>query len=209
MLTLLASTVVARAEPDWRDGSALVVTVTAAVAPAVRACTKVPADIGLLVTRTRAGTRVAMPMPPVGKRGLTAEERCLMKAIATITLPPLPAEVDRLLLAHTFVAEGAPPVTKDWSVWRDLPAVLATLDRSALARCSDRPLTVRVILDVRSRTTRAWLPAWQFHAADGSGTTPPPQARVKACLTKVIARWEHPAIPSAIGEIQLALATTP
>lgn len=193
---------------DWTDVPALLAEATAKVEPAVRACTRLPKRIALIASRTRRGTRVAMPMPAVGTRGLTPEERCLIAAIARVALPPLPAEIDRVVLGRTF---GAPvPAFGDW---RDPAKTLATvLDpgrRAALAACDRRPRTVRITLDLRAGRTRVWLPAWQFHAPSGDGTTPPRERRVKACLAKVIRSWRPPALPPAMAELQLAIRTRP
>ena len=38
--------------------------------------------VGIIAARTKDGVRITMPMPPVGGRGFTPEERCLMRAIA-------------------------------------------------------------------------------------------------------------------------------
>jgi len=197
----------------WTDVPALIRSATAPVDGELRKCSKrLPNRIAMIATRTRAGTAVAMPMPGVGGRGFTPEERCLMAAIAKVALPALPAEIERVILVHAITDAPATP-DKAFDDWRDPAATLATLidakRRAALAACDGKPRTVRVILDLRAGATRVWLPAWQFHSASGDGSTPPAQRRVKACLTKAIRDWHPPALPSAMAELELALAVGP
>lgn len=209
----------ARAQPQgagWTDVPALVASATAPVEAELRACaTKLPRTVGLIVTRTKKGTRVAMPMPPVGIRGFTDEERCLMKTIAKISLPELPAEIERVVLGHTIVAAGSPAPAADpaFPPWRDPGKTVATIfddaRRTALAACDREPRTVRVVLDLSHGKTRVWLPAWQFHSPTGDGTTPPAQRKVKACLTRAIRGIRPPVLPQRMGELQLALAVSP
>jgi len=199
----------AEAQPaaTWKDVPALLGSATAPVAADLRNCvTTLPRTIGLFATRSKGGTQVSIPLYGVGGRGLTKEERCLSKVVARIVLPPLPAEIERVGLAYT-IADS--PVTPGFGAWRDPIAVLATVidasRRSALASCDARPRTVRLVLDLRRRATRVWLPAWQFHSPSGDGSTPVSERRVKACLAKVIATWKPPVLPAAMGELQLAI----
>ena len=218
-LLVVGSTAAAAPAPGWSDVPALVASATAPVDAELRGCSKnkPPFVVALIATRdAKSGaTVVAMPMPPVGGRGFTPEETCLMAAIAKISLPALPAGVDRVVLGHTVVADGAPApaAAKAFDDWRDLPAALATVidakRRTSLAACDASPRTVRIILDLSHGKTRVWLPAWQFHSASGDGSTPKAQKRVKACLTKAIAGWKPPALPKAMAEIELAVAVTP
>ncbi|HSD87853.1 MAG TPA: hypothetical protein VLB44_10080 [Kofleriaceae bacterium] len=216
-LLVVGSTAAAAPAPGWSDVPALVASATAPVDGELRTCrkTKPPWSIAMIATRDpkSGATAVAMPMPPVGIRGFTPEEKCLMAVIAKISLPALPAGVARVILGHTVVADGAtvPVAAKAFDDWRDLPAALATVidakRRTSLAACDAKPRTVRLILDLSHGKTRVWLPAWQFHAANGDGSTPPAQRRVKACLTKAI--WKPPVLPQDMAEIELALDTAP
>ena len=156
-----------------------------------------------------------MPLYGVGHRGPTPEETCLVAAIAKIELPPLPAEIDRIGLGFTVVAAGAPPMKheKRFDDWRD-PAATITMAidatrRAKLAACDRKPRTVRLNLDLSKEKTRIWLPAWQFHSSTGDGSTPPAEARVKACMTKAIRGWNAPVLPKAMGEIQAAIPVRP
>jgi hypothetical protein len=198
---------------SWKDVPALVAAATAHVDPALRACVKkLPLTIALIASRARGATHVMMPMPPVGIRGLTPQERCLLKTAATILVPPLPAEIERVVFGHTIggTVAAADQATEDW---RDPEATLATVidakRRTALAACDAKPRTVRIIFDRGTRATRIWIPAWQFHSAARDGTTPPAQRRVKACITKAIRDWRAPALPESIGELQLAIPVAP
>ena len=170
----------ARAAPGWTDVPALVAHATAPVEDRLRACAgeDLPLEVELVATRARGGaTRVSMPLPAVGGRGLTREERCLLEAIARVSLPPLPAGLERVALLHVVTAPGAPPPPADpaFDASRDPAAAVAGLldraRRAALAACDRRPRTVRLVLDLRRGATRVWLPAWQFHAPSGDGTT--------------------------------------
>jgi len=206
------------ATATWADAPALIARVTAPVEVALRGCLegRLPRTLTVSVSRAASGaSAVAMPMPGVGGRGLTDEERCLARVIATIEVPALPAEIDRMLVGLTVVAAGAAPpaVEPAFASWRDPAAtVRAVFDdarRAALANCDARPRTVRFVLDRRGRATRVWMPAWQFHADDGSGTTPPGNRRVKACLARAIRGWAPPQLPRAMAELEVAFAVAP
>lgn len=220
-LVLLGDVAAAAAAPapGWTDVPALVASATAPVDAELRACRKKapPFSIAMIAMRDAktGATVVAMPMPPVGIRGFTPEERCLMAAIAKISLPALPAGVERVILGHTVVADGAAAAAPDkaFDDWRDLPAALAReIDeprRAALAACDAKPRTVRLVLDLSHGKTRVWLPAWQFHSPSGDGSTPIAQQKIKACLTKAIASWKPPALPQDMGELELATSSPP
>jgi len=204
--------------PSWTDVPALVAAATAPVDDALRACVRghLPRTIELVATRGPGGaTQVSMPLYGLGQRGPTPEERCLVRAVARVRLPALPAEVERISLLHVVAAAGAPapPADPAFAAWRDPAAAIATLidprRRAALAACDRRPRTVRLILDLRHGATRVWLPAWQFHSPTGDGTTPPAQRRVRACLRGAIHGWKPPVLPRAMGELELALRVTP
>lgn len=203
-LAALLLLVPAPALADWTDVPAMLAEATAPIAAEVGACTKLPKRIGINAARLKDGsTTVGMPMPNVGIRGFTKEERCLGLAIAKVKLPPLPAEIQSVDLAHAF---GGSPV--EFGAWRDPAAVLATVfdakRREALAACG-KSRTVRLVLDLSHGKTRIWLPAWQFHAPSGDGSTPAPEARVKACLTRAIRGFTAPVLPADMGELQIAL----
>lgn len=188
------------ASADWTDVPALISEAVGRVDGDLRACAaRLPKRIAITVTRTRDGTRATMPMPQLGGRGPTPEERCLLAAVAKISLPALPTELDRVVLGYTI---GEPPADEPaFAAWRDPVAAVAKLvgDGSALAACDGRPRTVRIVLDLRRGATRAWLPAWQFRD----------EARVRACLAKVLRTWQPPPLPRAMGELQLAIRTAP
>ncbi len=201
------------AASGWNDVPALATAAATPVAATLRACVhgRLPLALELIATPARGGsTNVAMPMPPVGQRGLTPEERCLLRAVPTIALPPLPEELARVGVAITVDATGV-TVAADpaWDAWRDLGAAIARVvdrdHRAALATCAPRARTVRLILDRRHDRTRVWLPAWQFHSPSGDGTTPPAEQHVKACLTRAIAAWKPAVLPAAMGELELAI----
>jgi hypothetical protein len=191
----------------WTDTPAVIAAAVAPVEDALRGCLRggLPRRLGMYATRGDGGaTVVNMPMPPVGVRGLTAEERCLMRTIARIELPPLPAPIERLGIGFVVVAAGEPaaPVDAAFSAWRDPAATLAPVidaHLTALAACDRRPRTVRLVVDLRRGRTRVWLPAWQFSGAP---------AGVKVCLRRVIGRWRLPVLPRSLGEMQLAIPTS-
>jgi hypothetical protein len=206
------------ASPSWSNIPALLASATAPVADQLRRCARqLPRAVTLRAERGRDGsTTVRWPLPAtLGGRGMTPEERCLAKTIPLITMPPLPAEVAWVLLLHTIAAADAPAPAPDpaFEAWRDLPSSLAALltpaRRTALAGCDRRARTVRVMLDLRRGATRVWLPAWQFHSPKHDGTTPPAEQHVKACLGKVIRDWRPPALPRAMGELELAVPVKP
>ena len=171
----------------WADARALLVEAVAPVEPALTACMKSPHALTLHAVRGKDGsTTVAMPVYGVGGRGYTPEERCLMKAVARITLPALPADVAELTVAWPLDAKDPA-----WTAWRDLSASL--VDHAALAVCG-RGTAVRVVLDLRRGVTRAWLPAWQFKNA----------AKRRACLTKALGQQQLPVLPRGFG-LQLAI----
>jgi hypothetical protein len=214
----LSTSAEANTAPDWNDVPALVAFATQSVDKDLRACVKkVPKQLALIATRDpkTGATKVAMPFPPVGGRGFTAEEKCLMATIPKIALPDLPAGIDRIIVGHTVLADGATPAAPDkaFDTWKDpATAVAAFVDdkaKASLAACDKKARTVRVILDLSHGKTRVWLPAWQFHSAKGDGTTPAAEARVKACINKVIATWKPLPLPAAMAEMQLAIAVTP
>ena len=161
-------------------------------------CSKPGKRISIMAVRTKDGTRAVMPMPHVGHRGFTPEERCLVKAVDKLTVPALPDEVDRIVVGYSI---GDPPPSFDIGD-------AAKVDRAALAACDRKPRTVRLVLDGARGKPRVWLPAWQFHSPSGDGSTPPAQQRIKACLTKAIRGWTH-SLPPQVGEVQLALAISP
>jgi len=198
---------------DWTDVPALIRSATAPIDAELRKCSKLPKRIAMIVARAKDGsTAVAMPMPPVGGRGFTKEERCLMDAIAKVKMPALPAEIDRMILAHT-VSDAPVAADAAFDAWRDPAATIATLveskHRAALGACDRKPRTAHVMLDLSHGKTRVWLPAWQFHSSSGDGSTPDPERRVKACMTKAIRDWTAPVLPRDMAEIQLALALKP
>lgn len=209
LLVVSFGTARAAPPPSWADLPALLAAAEAPVDAELRACVhdKLPRTLGISISRAKDGsTEVGMPVLGVGYRGYTPEERCLGRAVAKITLPPLPPEIVRMTFGLTI---GTAP---SFDTWRDVPATLATLldadKRAALAACDVKARTVRVILDVRHKATTAWLPAWQFHSATGDGTTPPAQQRVKKCLSKAVRTWTAPLLPpSVVGEIELAIRT--
>lgn len=215
LLVGVTSATAAHAEPapSWQDVPALVAAAGGAVDQELRGCLqgKSTRTLSLVATRDRAGTtHVEMPLPSyVGIRGLTPEDACLMPVAAKIAMPALPAEVDRVQFGYA-VGGAAVPADPAFAAWRDLGGALAKelepARRAALAACSTTPRTVRVILDLRAGKTRAWLPAWQFHSPRGDGTTPPAEARIKACLTRVVAKWRPPVLPAQLPEIELAIA---
>jgi len=207
----------AQPAPSWHDVPALVAAATAPHAAELRGCIESGSsrEITLSASRIHDATRVAMPLPAVGGRGLTPEERCLGTAVAKIALPELPAEIESVLLGYTILTANATaaPTEKAFDDWRDPAATIGTLidakQRRALAACDAKPRTVRFVVDLRSGATRVWLPAWQFHSDTGDGTTPPAQRQVKSCLTHVIENWHAPKLPQAMGELQLAISVTP
>jgi hypothetical protein len=217
-LALLALALIPRvafADPTWSDVPVLLDAAIAPHADALRACVKkLPHQLGFFATRTKSGaTAVAMPLYGVGGRGPTPEESCLVNAIAKIALPPLPADIDRVGFAYTLVAAGAPLAKQSFDDWRDpAKAIAAAIDdtrRTALAACDRKPRTARINMDLTKGKTRIWLPAWQFHSPAGDGSTPAAEAHVKACMTKAIGKWSAPALPRAMGELQLAFRVTP
>jgi len=209
VLTWILFATTAHADPGWSDVPALVAAATSPVEAELRTCvTKLPFTIAFYATRTKSGTHVAMPMPPVGVRGYTAEERCRMTAIAKISLPALPLEVDRVLLGHRVG-----DIDTFEPAWRDLGAaigvVLTDARRASLAACAPAARTVQLQIDRPGTKTRIWLPDWQFHSESGDGSTPPAQKVVKACLTKTIATWTVAQLPTAMPELQLAIPVAP
>ena len=163
-------------------------------------CSKPGKRISIIAARTKDGTRMAMPMPNVGGRGFTREERCLITAIAKLPAPALPDEVSQVTVRYTI---GDPPPSFDVA-----ETVEVFAKRTALAACDRKARTVRLVLDVARGKPRVWMPAWQFHSPKGDGSTPPAQQQVKACLTKAIRGWTH-SLPAHVGELQLALAVSP
>jgi hypothetical protein len=213
-----ASTASAQTAPTWSDVPALIAAAAAPHDDALRACfvDPLPQSIALIATRARDGhTEVAMPFPNVGYRGFTPEEVCLMAAVAKIELPPLPAELERIVAVHTVTAAGAAPPAIDpaFAAWLDPAATLATsIDatrRAALAACDRRPRTIRLVVDLRKHKTRVWLPAWQFHSKRGDGTTPPAQRTIKTCVARAIRTWQLPLLPRTLPELHVAFVVAP
>ncbi len=163
-------------------------------------CSKAGKRISITATRAKDGsTQAGMPIHGLGYRGPTPEERCLGAAVAKLTLAPLPDEIEHVVLGHA-IGDPAPKLDG----WPTFDAA----QRAALAACDRKPRSVRVVVDVRARQTRVWLPAWQFHSPKRDGSTPAPERRRKACLTKVIRGWTA-TLPAAAGEVQIALAVSP
>lgn len=215
-LVVAALAAPAVAAPGWTDVPAMLDAAIAPHADALRACVGgAPRVLSVEVARDREDrTYAAMPLLGLGYRGPTPEERCLAKAIGQITFPPLPAGIDRVGLAYTLVAAGAPPAThaQRFDDWRDPAATIAAVVQphlADLAACDRAARTVRFVFDRVRERTRIWLPAWQFHAPAGDGSTPPRERRVKACLTRAIRGWSAPALPPAMGELQVSLRTSP
>ena len=208
------------AAPDWTDVPALIESATKSIDKELRACSPrraTPWVIALIVTRdpkTGAST-TQMPFPPVGIRGLTPEEKCLLATVPKIQLPDLPAGFDRIVVGHTVLADGGTPAApaKELATWKDPAAVVGTIvddkAKAALAACDKKSRTVRVILDLSHGKTRVWLPAWQFHSASGDGSTPASEGKVKTCVNKVIAKWKPTPLPPAMAELQLAISVSP
>ncbi|HUS28627.1 MAG TPA: hypothetical protein VMZ53_08960 [Kofleriaceae bacterium] len=219
LAVLLAAPASANTAPGWNDVPALIAFATQSVDKELRGCSKrtPPWDIALIATRDpkTGATKVAMPFPNVGHRGFTAEEKCLMAAVPKIALPDLPAGIDRIVVGHTVVADGAtaPSPDKAFDTWKDPAATLASFvddkAKASLAACDKKARTVRVILDLSHGKTRVWLPAWQFHSAKGDGSTPAAEAKVKACVNKVIATWKPTPLPKQMAEMQLAISVAP
>jgi hypothetical protein len=208
------------AAPDWTDVPALIESATTTIDKDLRACAPkraTPWAIVLLATRDpkTGSTAVAMPFPPVGIRGLTPEEKCLLAAVPKIQLPDLPAGIDRIDLLHVVLGDGGTPAApeKAFDTWRDPASVIGTIvddkAKAALAACDHKARTVQVILDLSHGKTRVWLPAWQFHSPSGDGSTPAAEAKVKACVNKVIAKWKPAPLPKAMAELHLAISVSP
>jgi len=203
--------------PGWDDAPAMLTAAVDAHADTLRACLagQPPRTIGVIVFRDRHDrTVVAMPMPAVGIRGLTPEERCLGRAVAGVVLPPLPPTLAQVGFAYTIAAAGtpAPAVDPAFVDWRAPATTLAAgLDPHAatIAACDRRPRTVRLNVDRRRDRTRVWLPAWQFHARSGDGTTPARERKVKACIARAIRGVALPLLPRTMGELQVELRTAP
>lgn len=205
---------------DWTDVPALIEAAAQPVDKDLRACSPkraLPWTIVLIATRdAKTGkTAVNMPFPPVGIRGLTAEEKCLLATVPKIQLPDLPAGIDRIDVLHTVLADGGTPPSpaKEFDTWSDPAAVIGAIvddkAKAALAKCDKSSRTVRVILDLSHGKTRVWLPAWQFHSPSGDGSTPASESKVKACVNKVIAKWKPTPLPAAMAELHLAISVTP
>lgn len=204
--------------PTWTDVPALLASAAAPVADDLRACAgkRLPLPVALVAMRGRDGdTTLEMPLPGLGGRGPTPQERCLRKAVARISLPPLPPEIERITLRYVIEAPGAPTsaIEPAFDDWRDPRAAISKLldapHRARLAACDRRRHTIRLVLDLRKGETRVWLPNWQFHAPGGDGTRPPAERRVKACLTAAIRALHPPPLPRGMGELQLAVSVTP
>jgi hypothetical protein len=210
-LAALTATVRADTAAGWNDVPALVGMATQSVDKDLRACSKrLPLQISMIASRDpkTAHTRVELPILGVGDRGYTPEERCLVAAIAKISLPDLPAGIDRIVLGHTVLADGVGPTPpeKAFDDWRDPSTTLAkAIDPQLLATCGARPRGVQLVLDLRAGKTRVWLPAWQFHSPTGDGSTPAAEKKVKACLESVIAGFKPPVLPTAMGELELSV----
>jgi hypothetical protein len=160
-------------------------------------CSKVGKRISITAMRAKDGsTQAGMPIHGLGYRGPTPEERCLGAAVAKLPFAPLSDEIELVVIGHAI---GDPPPKLDG--W---PTFDAT-QRAALAACDRKSRTVRLVVDLRASKTRVWLPAWQFHSPKGDGSTPKPERRVKACMTKAIRGWTA-TLPAAAGEVQVALA---
>ncbi len=203
----------AAAEPSWTDLPALLSSSTAPLADELRGCVKgkLPKTISVTLSRGKTGTTAGMPIYGLGFRGVSPEEKCLGAAVAKLVFPELPAEFEQVLFGLIIRRDTAPtpPPDKEFADWKDPASAVATLidapRRATLAACDTKARTVRVVVDHTSRATRIWLPAWQFHSPRGDGTTPPAEQRVKACMTKAMRKWTAPALPAALGELQLAI----
>jgi len=193
-MTLVGVSLFLAVAATWANTPALLAEAVAPVEASLTACMAKAHSIGLYATRRKDGsTEVFMPVYGVGGRGFTPEERCLMKVVATITMPALPAGIERV--GFTF-----PVDSKDstWDGWRDLTATL--VDAKLFAGCDRKARTVRVVLDTRKKHTRAWLPEWQFKGAPA----------IKACVTKALRTLpEPPAFPTGFGDIHVAVDVKP
>jgi hypothetical protein len=214
MFAVMVGATVARAQPaDWRDAPATLAAVVAPIDDELRACLTAPGPRTVAIVFTRGddgATRAALPMPPVGIRGLTPEERCLLAVVPRVVAPPLPALIERI--AFAYVIGGPAAVDPDPASWRDPGTVIADVidpARASLAACAARARMVRLVFDRRRARTRVWLPAWQFHSRRGDGTTPPRERRVKACVRRAIRGWQLPPLPPAMGELHVAVDVAP
>lgn len=211
---LAAGAAAAQPAPGWDDAPAMLAAAMAPLDADLRACltTPGPRTITVIVSRDRDGaTVVAMPLPAsVGHRGLTPEERCLLRTVPRATVPPLPPPLERIAFAHVIGGSAAAdPALADWRAPATTVAAGLEPVRGALAACDARPRVVRLIVDRRRARTRVWLPAWQFHAPSGDGSTPPRQRKVKACLTRAIRGVTLPLLPRTLGDLEVAVPTTP
>lgn len=207
LAALVVTIAPAIAQPAWSDAPTAIAATVASFSPAAEACGGPrPMRLAIVVSRDHRGATIAsMPMPGVGGRGLTPLERCLGRAVAAATPPSLPVGLEQLTFVHTLGA--APPSDPAVDDWRDpLGVVTAAMTprRAELAACGG-PRAARVVIDRRRGATRAWLPAWPFHARDGSGTTPAAQRRAKACLTRIVRGWRLPLLPRDLGELHVLL----
>lgn len=215
----LATTAAAQptATPGWDDAPAMLAAAVAPHADALRACLAgdPPRTIGLVVSRDgRDRTVVGMPVPGLGHRGPTPEERCLGRAVAQLAVPALPPTLASVAFAYTITAAGAPPPPIDpaFADWRAPAATIAAaLDPLAarLGACDRRARTLRFNVDLRRGRTRVWLPAWQFHAPGGDGSTPARERAVKACVARAIRGLALPRLPRTMGDLQVELRTSP
>lgn len=210
---LLGIAAPAAAAPSWSDVPDLLAAATAPIAAELRGCVtgKLPKTISVILTRGKLGTTAGMPIYGLGFRGPSPEQRCLGTAVAKLALPDLPAEIEQVLIGVLIQRDTTPlpPPETAFADWKDLAAAVASLidapRRATLAACDARARTVRLVVDRTARATRVWLPAWQFHSPSGDGTTPPREQRVKACMTKAVRGISAPALPTVLGELQLAI----
>ena len=213
LLVVLGTVAPAAAAPSWTDLPDLLSSAQAPLDDALRTCVKgkLPKTISVILARGKTGTTASMPLYGVGGRGISPEENCLGALVAKLAFPELPAEFEQVLIGLTIHRDTTPTPRpdKEFDDWKDPATTVASLidapKRATLAACDGKARTVRVVVDRTARATRIWLPAWQFHSPKGDGTTPPAEQRVKTCMTKAMRGWTAPALPKALGELQLAI----
>jgi len=175
--------------PGWAEVDAMWAAIEAAHRSTVAACGG-SGPIAVHAERRRDGSAAAShPLPGLGIRGPTPVERCRVRAVAAIALPPMPPD----LIAVDFELSLAPEA-RSAPDWRDpMGAVARAFAAAEVGACAAK-LTA-VVDRTASENPRVWLPRFQFSGADA--------ARTSGCVARGLAGRPLPPLPPFLRSITL------
>jgi len=185
------------APSDWTNLAKLWADLEKAHYGKLARCVATSAKVAINVERGRDGTaRAFHPLPGLGGRGPTVEERCLSGVVEAIQLPAMPVDLQTITLVMSVPPVPLPQPAMD--AWRDPVRTLHDVfdgNLRALRACAGYGRTLTFIVD---RGSRVRVPRYQFSGEKAYGTP------TIACFDRAFATMTMPELPPIIGEVQVS-----